>query len=96
LRAEALYELGRDEEALGWYGTFPGPGSGDRVDYSYLAYAHLRRAQLHERLGETEEALENYGKFVELWVDAEPQLQPLVEQARERMAELAGEVGVER
>jgi tetratricopeptide (TPR) repeat protein len=93
LRAEALYELGRDEEALGWFGTFPGPGFGSHLDYTYLAYIHLRRGQLYERLGDAAKAVDHYAKFVEMWADAQPELQPLVEQARGRIAALRGEPG---
>ena len=91
LRGEALYELGRDEEALGWFASFPGGGGGGTLDYTYLAYTHLRRGQLYERLGDSEKAVDHYSKFLDMWADAEPELQPLVEQARERVAVLTGE-----
>jgi hypothetical protein len=42
-------------------------------------------------LDEPERALEHYAKFVELWKDADQELQPLVEQARERVGALVGE-----
>ena len=91
LRAEVLYGLDRDEEALGWFGSFPGPGSGISLDYTNMAYTHLRRGQLYERLGDPEKAVDHYAKFLEMWADAEPELRPLVEQATERMAVLTGE-----
>jgi tetratricopeptide (TPR) repeat protein len=91
LRAEALYQLGRDEEALGWFSSFPGPGWGGTIDYTYLAITHLRQGQIYERLGQPHKALEHYTKFIELWSDSEPELQPFVEDAKERSARLAGE-----
>ena len=91
LRAEALYQLGRDEEALGWFSSFPGPGWGGSIDYTHLAITHLRQGQIYERLGQPRKALEHYTKFIELWSDSEPELQPFVEDAKERSARLAGE-----
>jgi len=51
----------------------------------------------YKRLGELYEdrdrqtALDYYSKFVDLWRDADPELQPVVEEVRARMAELSGE-----
>ena len=57
----------------------------------YFAASHLGRARLYERLGEADSALAHYAKFVEMWADADPHLQPLVAQAKGRMAELSAE-----
>ncbi len=52
----------------------------------------LRRAgQIHESKGNREKALEYYGKFVDLWKEADPSLQPLVRETRQWIAQLAGE-----
>jgi tetratricopeptide (TPR) repeat protein len=52
----------------------------------------LRRlGQLYEKKGNRERALEYYGKFVDLWKDADPSVQPLVAETREWIAQLAGE-----
>ena len=42
-------------------------------------------------LGGGARALEYYGRFVELWKDADPVLQPTVREVRGRTAALAGE-----
>jgi eukaryotic-like serine/threonine-protein kinase len=55
------------------------------------APSHRRLGELHEARGNTEKALEHYGKFVELWKDADPVLQPQVKDVKGRMARLAGE-----
>jgi tetratricopeptide (TPR) repeat protein len=55
------------------------------------ALGYLRRAQLHERRGEREDALRYYGWFLELWADADADLQPQVESARRAVNRLAGE-----
>ena len=80
-RAELLYELGRYEEALPWYRAMS-------YDFLYTAPAHLRLAQIYERRGERQKAIEHYSRFLELWRDSDPALQPLVQQARQAMARL--------
>ncbi|UCF41807.1 MAG: protein kinase [Gemmatimonadota bacterium] len=50
-----------------------------------------RLGALYEQFGETERALLYYGRFVDLWRDADPELQPQVREIQERMARLAGE-----
>ncbi len=84
LRAELLAALGREEEALRWYASFPAPSA---YDVYYLAPSHLRRAEIHERRGERQRAAEHYRRFVELWGNADPELQPLVREARRRLGE---------
>jgi tetratricopeptide (TPR) repeat protein len=50
-----------------------------------------RLGELYEARGDRARALEYYGRFVELWKNADPELQPTVREVRERMAALAGE-----
>jgi eukaryotic-like serine/threonine-protein kinase len=44
--------------------------------------------RLSEELGDREIAVDAYRRFVELWADADPELQPRVTRARERLAAL--------
>jgi tetratricopeptide (TPR) repeat protein len=81
-RAELLYELGRYEDALPWYGALA------YRDFLYTGLAHLRLAQIYERRGPWWKAFEHYSRFLELWRDSDPALQPLAQQAREAMARL--------
>ena len=62
-------------------------------DYQYVWYPHVisRLGELHESLDHREEAVEYYGRFVERWKDADPELQPQVEAAREALVRLTGE-----
>jgi tetratricopeptide (TPR) repeat protein len=85
LRAELLRELGRDDEALRWYAT---QGQSIIPDLIYLAPAYLRQAQIHEKRGDRAQAIAEYQRFVELWSDCDPELRPLVEDARRRIARL--------
>ncbi len=50
----------------------------------------LELARLLDETGDAEAARVEYERFAELWKDADPELQPLVEEARQRAAELAG------
>jgi eukaryotic-like serine/threonine-protein kinase len=85
----ALREMGRLEEAAReWeYTATPAGGAGSLHLSSYL-WVIRRLAPLYEELGETERALHYYRRLVELWKDADPELQPDVEHARERIAAL--------
>jgi tetratricopeptide (TPR) repeat protein len=56
-----------------------------------LAPSLKRLGELYEARGEKEKAVRNYSRFVDLWKEADPVLQPAVRQARERIAALSGE-----
>jgi eukaryotic-like serine/threonine-protein kinase len=87
----ALLEAGRPdeavaewEEALAWR---------DRVHASdwHLGqnlWILQRIGPVYEALGETEKALDHYRRMVDLWADADPELQPRVLEWRERVAAL--------
>jgi tetratricopeptide (TPR) repeat protein len=47
-----------------------------------------RLGQLYESMGKTDKAIENYRAFIELWKNADPELQPRVADARKRLARL--------
>ncbi len=54
----------------------------------------LRRlGEFYEERGDSERAVEHYANFVELWENADPDLQPIVQDIRERIARLVGETG---
>lgn len=55
----------------------------------YLAGIQRRLGALYEEKGDSAKAVEHYRAFVELWKNADPALQPLVSEARERIAKLA-------
>jgi tetratricopeptide (TPR) repeat protein len=56
-----------------------------------LAPTYRRLGELYETRGDREKALETYGKFTDLWAQADPSLQPQVREVKARMAKLAGE-----
>ncbi|NIN72080.1 MAG: hypothetical protein GTO46_09220 [Gemmatimonadetes bacterium] len=83
--AQLLEEQGGgEEEAISIYGSLY-----SNVWLEPLGYYH--RAQLHERRGELDDAARYYALFVELWGDADEQLQPRVETARRALERLRGE-----
>jgi len=51
----------------------------------YLAGSHKRLGELYDAKGNVAKAIENYEKFVGLWKDADPELQPKVREARARL-----------
>jgi tetratricopeptide (TPR) repeat protein len=79
-RAELLYAAGRREDAIQTYRAIA-----DQLFHSG-APAHYRLAEIYERQGEREKAAAHYARFAELWKDCDPELRPLVEEARSRMA----------
>jgi tetratricopeptide (TPR) repeat protein len=58
------------------------------VDAFQLASAHKRLGELYEAKGDRANARAHYARFVALWESADPELQPQVRQARERLAAL--------
>jgi tetratricopeptide (TPR) repeat protein/tRNA A-37 threonylcarbamoyl transferase component Bud32 len=53
-----------------------------------LAGAHKRLAELYDAAGNRDKAISHYATFIELWKDADSELQPQVRKARERLQEL--------
>ena len=79
-RGEWLYQAGRYDEALQW---FENP-----VDQTSSAWPFfkLRRAQIYSRKGDWQHAAPLYTQVLATWKDPDPELRPLVEQARSALA----------
>lgn len=60
-------------------------GFGDGL---FLTLIHKRLAELYEERGERASAVRHYARVVELWKDADMELQPVVTQARRQLAKL--------
>jgi DNA-binding SARP family transcriptional activator/TolB-like protein len=88
-RARLLDESGRVADALPWYETIAEDQGYSTV---YLAPSYLRRAVAEEKLGRRAAAAEHYKRFISLWRDADPALQPQVRFAKERLARLSQRV----
>jgi len=75
---EKLSNLG----ALGW----------EEVPRDFtLPLAYQRLGELYEARGDKAKALDSYGRFVDLWRGADPELQPRVKEIQKRIGDLAGE-----
>jgi tetratricopeptide (TPR) repeat protein len=57
-------------------------------DAQFLAGSYKRLGELYEAKGDREKAMANYEKFVDLWRNAEPELQPKVAEVRDRLNKL--------
>ncbi len=79
-RAEILRDLGRLEQALTQYESLVGVNN--FLGLPYLGPSYLRRAEIYEELGAGDRALDFYTRAIDLWANADPELQPFVEQAR--------------
>lgn len=84
LRAMSLIELEQGSEALRWLGLI-------KVEFglTMTAQEHLYRARIFELYGNADQAIEHYNQFIDLWRDAAPELQPRVEEARDRVGALS-------
>lgn len=60
-------------------------------DRLVLAPTYKRLGELYEARSDRAKARQFYGRFVDLWKDADPELQPMVRDVRARLARLAGE-----
>jgi len=83
LYAEALRQTGRERDALQWYDSFV-----SAWDLPFIAPAHFRAAEIHEHLGNPAAARLHYARFATQWRRADPELQPLVQQARQALERL--------
>ena len=60
-------------------------------DQWHLASSYRRLGELYEAKGDRQKAADYYGRFVNLWHNADAQLQPQVQEVKQRMAKLVGE-----
>jgi hypothetical protein len=89
--ARLLAATGRDQEAAELLedlavmtAAWPRPG--------WVVWT-MERARVNDRLGDNEQAIRDYARVVDLWRDADPHFQPVVQEAREALARLTGEPG---
>jgi tetratricopeptide (TPR) repeat protein len=82
LQGEIMIERGEFQAALGLYENFGWLGN---IDLAYLGLSYHRLAEIHERMGNTEKAIEYYSRLVRLWKNCDPELIPLREEARRKL-----------
>jgi eukaryotic-like serine/threonine-protein kinase len=92
--AQAFDLAGRPDSALVYYEKFlQSQGGPPFIDGNFRAGAHKRAGELYETKGDTARAESNYAAFIELWKDADPELQPKVREVRERLTRLGRRKG---
>jgi tetratricopeptide (TPR) repeat protein len=87
LHGDVLAAMGRNAEALQWFASL---GDGSVSEIPLRAPSHFRQAEIHERLGNREQAATHYAGFLKLWSGADTEFQPLADTARRRLASLSG------
>ncbi len=91
--AQAYDKMGQPDSALALYQqlvTRPAPYGLYTHSYA-LARSYQRLGELYEAKGDRAQAREYYGRFVDLWKNADPELQPAVRDVQQRLARLAAE-----
>ena len=92
-----LFErLGQPDSAIAAYHRVVGVTTleGLRFAQNYSYAPSLKRlGELYEGRGDRAKAAEYYGRFVELWKKADPELQPTLKEVRTRLAQLSQEPG---
>ena len=94
----ALDAAGRTDSALVVFEKYLNASDVYRagVDQWFLAATYKRVGELYEAKGDRQNALSNYLQFVELWKNADPELQPKVAEVRARIARLRDTEGASR
>ena len=91
--ATALEQAHEPDSAVAFYErvvTTPAPLRVES-DKLTLAPTYERLGELYAGRGDRAKAREYYGRFVDLWKDADPELQPYVAQGRAALKRLSGE-----
>ena len=84
-RATLLASLGRHDDALRAYSVFTDNSLDDLI---FAAPAHLARARLLERSGDTARAKAEYGAFLALWRGCDPELRGSLGEAEAALTRL--------
>jgi tetratricopeptide (TPR) repeat protein len=84
---------GRPDSAAAYYEKFLTRPDAADIDGRWRAPVHRWLGEIYEAKGDTRRAIEHYGRFVELWANADPELQPQVHEVRSRLERLRTRVG---
>ncbi|HZH40517.1 MAG TPA: protein kinase [Gemmatimonadales bacterium] len=92
-QATLFDQLHQQDSALVYYDRYLTTPDAFRIwdDGWELGPSYKRAGELHEARGDRAQALDNYNKFVDLWKNADAELQPVVRDVRGRIARLAAE-----
>ncbi len=89
--ARAYDQAGLVDSAIKHYERYTSTYDYERfgLDLLVLAGFHRRLGELYEQTGDREKAARSYQSFVNLWKNADPDLQPQVAEIRRRLSRLA-------
>jgi tetratricopeptide (TPR) repeat protein len=93
LLGRAYERAGQRDSALAVYEravTTPGYTRAFEEDAT-LGPTYRRLGELYEERGQLDKARDYYGRFLALWKDADPELQPIVRDVKQRLAKLSAE-----
>jgi serine/threonine protein kinase/tetratricopeptide (TPR) repeat protein len=89
---QAFEEEGQPDSALAAYRRLvDAPGIWNLLSAHAIAPAWRRLGELYEARGQRTEALDAHAQFAARWKNADPELQPAVREARQRITALTGE-----
>ena len=92
--ARAFDRAGMADSAIAMFEKYLATPDVDRMAFDrdpvFLAGTLKRLGELYEAEGERAKAASNYRRFVQLWKNADPELQPKVAEVRRRLARLGG------
>jgi len=91
--ARAYDQAGERDSALAVYErAVTTPGLQRAYDEALtLAPTYRRLGELYEQRGQFDKARDYYGRLVDLWKNADPELQPIVRDVKQRLARLSAE-----
>ncbi len=92
---ESFARAGKADSAIAVYERYVKTPAAFRIfgDRYALGPTYESLGQLYDERGDWEKAAEYYARFVELWEAADPELQPRVEAAQQRLDEIFAERG---
>jgi len=94
----AYDEVGSYPEAIISYERYvslPAPLLHEFGGFRRMTPVHFRLGELYEETDDLDKAIEHYSQFTELWENADPELQPRVEEARHRIEALLDRLALE-
>jgi hypothetical protein len=86
LMARALEQLGRDDEAIRWYNSYPDLDANAPGQLGWRAASLIRLGVLHDRRGEPGRARAARQEVLLLWGDADPEMQTAVAGIRQELS----------
>jgi len=91
--ARAFDLSGKRDSAIAYFQQFVDTPHGYLdEDQDWLAGSYKRLGELYESTGDLPKAATNLEKFIELWKNADPELQPRVRDARARLERIRAEM----